>query len=63
MLIFIRAKEMGKNWDQAQFERIVKRAQNFNRHVDRKTSMKYINNQFKNDYTMPISDQKRLDRF
>jgi len=60
MLVFIRAYEMGKSWDQDQFERIVKRAQNFNRHVDKKTAMKYINNQFKNDYTIPVSDQKDL---
>ena len=60
MLVFIRAHEMNKNWDQMQFDRIVKRAQNFNRHVDKKTAMKYINNQFKNDYTVPVFDQKNL---
>jgi len=60
MLVFIRAHEMGKNWDQMQFERIVKRAQNFYRQVDKKTSMKYINNQFKSDYTIPVTDQEDL---
>jgi len=60
MLIYIRALEMGKSWDQGQFERVVKRAQNFYKHVDKQTAMKYINNQFKNDYIIPVSDEKDL---